>query len=141
VNDSSFPAAVVETPVDVPAVISNVDDAPARPDPTEPEQPKLLPPLPFAVEARIFLSTFATIFLAELGDKTQVTTLLMSAESQAPWVVFVGAGAALVTTSLIGVLVGRWLAKRVSVSVLETSVGILLLGISLALAWDVVQAI
>ena len=54
---------------------------------------------------KIFGSTFITIFLAELGDKTQLATLLMSAESQHPWVVFLGTSAALVTTSLLGVMV------------------------------------
>lgn len=91
-------------------------------------------------EMKIFASTFFTIFFAELGDKTQVTTLLMSAESQSPWIVFLGAGAALVTTSLLGVLVGRWLASRVSEATLKTSVGGLLIGIAVLLLWDVVSA-
>jgi len=91
-------------------------------------------------EVKIFFSTFFTIFVAELGDKTQVTTLLMSAESQAPWVVFVGAGAALISTSLLGVLLGRWLSSRVSPQVLETATGTILLLVSVLLLWDVVSA-
>ncbi len=91
------------------------------------------------VEIKVFTSTFLTIFLAELGDKTQVTTLLMSAESQSPWTVFAGAGAALVLTSLLGVWVGCWMAKRVSAKILERSAGIILLLISVLLVWDVVQ--
>ncbi|MEO0770994.1 MAG: TMEM165/GDT1 family protein, partial [Cyanobacteria bacterium J06649_4] len=79
----------------------------------------------------VFLSTFITIFLAELGDKTQVTTLLMSAESQAPLVVFLGAGSALISTSLIGVLLGQWMAKRVSEKTLDIFAGILLLLITI----------
>ncbi|MFM6075220.1 MAG: TMEM165/GDT1 family protein, partial [Dolichospermum sp.] len=47
----------------------------------------------------VFGTTFITIFLAEIGDKTQLSTLLMSAESHAPWVVFLGSGVALITTS------------------------------------------
>lgn len=90
-------------------------------------------------ELRIFLSTFFTIFLAELGDKTQVTTLLMSAESHAPWIVFAGAGTALVATSLIGVWLGCWLAKRVSAKTLETATGGLLLLVAVLLLWDVVH--
>jgi putative Ca2+/H+ antiporter (TMEM165/GDT1 family) len=90
-------------------------------------------------EMEIFLSTFFTIFVAELGDKTQVTTLLMSAESQAPWVVFLGAGLALVATSLLGVLLGRWLASRVSPKVLETVTGAILLLVSVLLLWDVIS--
>lgn len=86
---------------------------------------------------RVFASTFITIFLAELGDKTQVTTLLISAQSDSPWVVFLGAGAALVTTSLLGVWVGQWLARRVSPQTLDTAAGILLLMITLGLLWDI----
>ena len=85
----------------------------------------------------VFLSTFVTIFLAELGDKTQVTTLLMSAESQSPWTVFVGAALALIATSLIGVLLGRWLSTRVSPRTLDTLAAILLLVIAITLMGDV----
>ena len=91
-------------------------------------------------EIQIFLSTFFTIFLAELGDKTQLTTLLMSAESDAPWIVFIGAGSALVATSLLGVLVGHWLSKRVSVRTLETAAATMLALISVMLFWDVMQS-
>ncbi|MGB3310774.1 MAG: TMEM165/GDT1 family protein [Nodosilinea sp.] len=88
---------------------------------------------------RIFGSTFITIFLAELGDKTQVTTLLMSAQSQAPLVVFLGAGTALITTSLMGVLLGQWLARRVPPATLDTAAGAMLLGITVWLLWDIVH--
>ncbi len=88
---------------------------------------------------QVFLSTFLTIFLAELGDKTQVTTLLMAAESHQPWVVFAGAGTALVATSLIGVWLGCWLAKRVSAQTLEKAAGVLLLLIAAQLCWEVIH--
>ncbi|NJR50085.1 MAG: TMEM165/GDT1 family protein [Leptolyngbyaceae cyanobacterium CSU_1_3] len=87
----------------------------------------------------VFGSTFVTIFLAELGDKTQLATLLMSAESHAPWVVFTGAASALVATSLIGVLVGRWLHTRLSPKTLERATGTLLLVISALLLLDVIR--
>ena len=86
----------------------------------------------------VFASTFITIFLAELGDKTQVTTMLMSAESQSPFVVFAGAGTALIATSLVGVLLGRWLSTRVSEETLDTCAGILLLLITIGLVGDIV---
>ncbi len=87
----------------------------------------------------IFGSTFITIFLAEIGDKTQLTTLLMTAESHAPWVVFAGAGTALVLTSFLGVLLGQWLASRISPRTLEKAAGISLLLISALLILEVLQ--
>ncbi|GAB4189273.1 MAG: hypothetical protein Fur006_30420 [Coleofasciculaceae cyanobacterium] len=88
---------------------------------------------------RIFYSTFFTIFLAEMGDKTQLATLLMSAQSDSPWVVFAGAALALIATSLLGVVIGCWIAKRLSPKTIETSAGALLLFISVMLLWDVVN--
>lgn len=88
---------------------------------------------------RVFLTSFLTVFLAELGDKTQLATLLMAAESDSPWIVFTGAASALVMVSLIGVLLGRWLAGRFSADLLKTAAGASLLVISILLLWDVVH--
>ena len=90
---------------------------------------------------KVFASTYVTIFLAEIGDKTQVTTLLMSAESHKPWMVFAGAGTALVCTSLLGVLLGRWLATKLKPRTLEVGAGITLLIITLGLGWDIFQGL
>ncbi|WP_353933109.1 TMEM165/GDT1 family protein [Okeanomitos corallinicola TIOX110] len=84
-------------------------------------------------------TTFITIFLAEIGDKTQLSTLLMSAESHAPWVVFLGSAVALITTSLLGVLLGGFIASKLSPKTVEKSAGVILLLISLMLVWDVIQ--
>lgn len=88
---------------------------------------------------QVFTSTFVTIFLAEIGDKTQVSTLLMSAEFHKPWVVFLGAGTALVATTLIGVWVGQWLSSRLSPRTLDVAAGIMLALISASLIWEVFQ--
>lgn len=105
----------------------------------EPLQPVVAdsPKKPESV-AVIFGTTFVTIFLAEIGDKTQLATLLMSAESHAPWVVFMGSAAALIATSLLGVLLGSWIASRLSPKTVQKSAGVMLLLISLMLFWDVV---
>ncbi len=88
---------------------------------------------------REFLMAFGTIFLAELGDKTQLSTLLITAESQSPWIVFAGAAAALITTSLLGVVIGRWLARYLSPAALKTATGASLLFIAVLLIWDTVH--
>ena len=87
----------------------------------------------------VFSSTFITIFLAEMGDKTQLVTLLMSAESQAPWIVFVGSALALIATSLIGVSIGYWLSKKLAPETLDLSVAILLLFITVWLISDIIN--
>jgi Ca2+/H+ antiporter, TMEM165/GDT1 family len=84
-----------------------------------------------------FASTFVTIFLAELGDKTQVATLLMSAQSHRPWIVFSGAALALISTSLVGVLVGQWLSKVLKPRTLELATGSILAIVSVLLFIDV----
>ena len=61
----------------------------------------------------------------------------MTAESRNPWIVFAGAGAALIATSLLGVLLGRWLASRIAPRTLERAAGVILLAISAVLLWEV----
>jgi len=87
----------------------------------------------------VFSSTFITIFLAELGDKTQLSTLLMSAESQSPWIVFAGSALALITTSALGVIVGSWIANRIAPKIVARATATILLLISLTLFWDVIH--
>ena len=60
----------------------------------------------------IVITSFSTIFLAELGDKTQLATLILSAQSGRPLIIFLGAALALIITSLLGVLIGRWIANN-----------------------------
>ena len=60
----------------------------------------------------ILITTFSTIFLAELADKTQLATLMLSAQSGRPLIIFIGAALALITTSILGVLIGRWIANN-----------------------------
>lgn len=87
----------------------------------------------------VFSSTFITIFLAEMGDKTQLATLLITAESQSPWIVFAGAATALIATSLLGVLVGYWIARRLPPKTVDLAVALLLLIITGLLIGDVIS--
>lgn len=57
-----------------------------------------------------------TIFLAELGDKTQLATVLFAADSKySPWVVFAAASAALIASSAVAVLLGTAAERYLSV--------------------------
>jgi putative Ca2+/H+ antiporter (TMEM165/GDT1 family) len=55
---------------------------------------------------RVFLTTFGVIFLAEMGDKTQLAAMTMAAQTKRPWAVFIAAALALTAVSAIGVVVG-----------------------------------
>ena len=84
----------------------------------------------------IFITTFTTIFIAELGDKTQIATLMLSAESGKPIIVFLGSSLALISSSVVGVLIGKWISKKISPSTFALSTGALMVIISAFLAFD-----
>jgi putative Ca2+/H+ antiporter (TMEM165/GDT1 family) len=60
---------------------------------------------------KVIASTFRLIFLAKMGDKTQLAAITMVAKTKAPIAVFVGASLALVAVSLVGVAVGAVLTE------------------------------
>jgi putative Ca2+/H+ antiporter (TMEM165/GDT1 family) len=77
------------------------------------------------VSWRLFAQTFGAIFLAELGDKTQLATLLFASGADNPkWTVFFGAASALVVTSAIGVLAGAAVSSYVSPRALQWVAGV-----------------
>ena len=84
----------------------------------------------------IFITTFTTIFIAELGDKTQIATLMLSAESGKPIIVFLGSSLALISSSVVGVLIGKWLSQKISPSKFALFTGALMILISIFLAFD-----
>jgi putative Ca2+/H+ antiporter (TMEM165/GDT1 family) len=103
--------------------------------PDAPDQPT---PPPAATDSpapsswiTVFFSTATTVFLAELGDKTQLAALLLSAQSGRPFIVFVGASLALICSSLVGVLLGRWLSTVMPAHQLERAAGVLMVALGL----------
>lgn len=78
------------------------------------------------MDYKLFLSTFALIFLAELGDKTQLAAMARTASSESgKWVVFAGASAALVVSTLIAVVFGAALTRVVPQNYIRGAAGIL----------------
>lgn len=74
---------------------------------------------------KTFFIVFVSIFLAELGDKTQLATLLFASEKNInKYVVFLGAALALTTTSAVGVLVGDALSNYINQRYLNYAAGI-----------------
>ena len=68
---------------------------------------------------KLFLTVFGTMFLAELGDKTQLTILTYTCSVKNPISVFLGGAVALVLSTLLAVLVGEGLVKVVPVKILH----------------------
>jgi putative Ca2+/H+ antiporter (TMEM165/GDT1 family) len=89
----------------------------------------------------VMATTFTTVFLAEMGDKTQIATLLLSAQSGQTWLVFLGAALALIASSLVGVLVGRALANILPPDRLQKMAGTLMVALGLWLGLQATQSL
>lgn len=77
------------------------------------------------IDWKILATVFGAVFIAELGDKTQLATLLFAADKDvSKWTVFFGASAALIATSALGVLAGGILSEYVSEKTLHLVAGI-----------------
>jgi putative Ca2+/H+ antiporter (TMEM165/GDT1 family) len=85
-------------------------------------------------ELRVFLSTFALLFVAELGDKTQLAVISMTAKHKMPFWIFVGAALALAAVSLLGVLGGELLTRFIPEMVLRKVAAVLFVDMGL-LMW------
>lgn len=80
---------------------------------------------------KIFLTVFAAVFIAELGDKTQLATMLFAADKEVnKFTVFLAASAALVVASAIGVLAGSLLSEYINEKYLHyvAGVGFIIIG-------------
>lgn len=85
------------------------------------------------MEWKLFFTVFASIFVAEMADKTQLVTLLFAADKAvSKWVVFLGSASALVLASAIGVLAGTMLSHVINVRMMSVIAG---LGFILIGAW------
>ena len=67
----------------------------------------------FAMDWKLLVSTFAAVFLAEIGDKTQLATMSLAAGGSSRWVVFAGSALALVAASAVAVLAGEVVSRAI----------------------------
>ena len=79
------------------------------------------------------ITAFALIFIAELGDKTQLSTMLLASKSESIWYTFIGSACALVLSSLLGVLAGSIINKYIPISYIQICSGIAFLIIGILL--------
>ena len=81
----------------------------------------------------LLFSTFVTVFLAEMGDKTQLTTITLSSTTNKPLAVFIGSSLALILATLLGALAGGSIANLIPAFLLKLLSGIVFLIIGIKL--------
>ena len=85
------------------------------------------------MDLRLIATTFTTLFLAELGDKTQLAVLSLTASSRQPLAVFVGAALALLAVTAIGVLVGEGVSRIVPAWLIQKAAALAFIAIGVLL--------
>ena len=84
---------------------------------------------------KLFASTFTAIFLAEMGDKTQLATLSAASGGASRWVVFGAAALALVSTTAIAVAAGEGVSRLVPPIWTKRAAGALFVVLGLLMLW------
>ena len=84
----------------------------------------------------LLISTFTTVFLAELGDKTQIATVVMSGTSKKPLAVFIGSSTALVLATCLGAIIGGSIANVIPSYIIKIVAAIGFLFIGIRLLWS-----
>jgi Ca2+/H+ antiporter, TMEM165/GDT1 family len=90
------------------------------------------------MDLKLLLTTFGMVFLAELGDKTQLATFCFSAECDSRLSVFLGSAGALVLSSLIAVLLGAGVSRLISPATIKLGAGVFFLVVG---AWTIYSAV
>jgi putative Ca2+/H+ antiporter (TMEM165/GDT1 family) len=81
---------------------------------------------------RVFLTIFGSVFIAELGDKTQLATMLFASDKEvSKYTVFLAASAALVVAAAFGVLAGSLISEYISARYLHYVAGVGFIGIGI----------
>ena len=90
------------------------------------------------MDVRLLGTVFVTVFLAELGDKTQLSTMLYaSGSAHQKWIVFAGSALALVASSALATFVGSLLGERLNPRLVSRLAGVAFLAVG---AWTLYKA-
>jgi Ca2+/H+ antiporter, TMEM165/GDT1 family len=93
------------------------------------------------VDLRIIATVFAALFLAELGDKTQLAVISFVASGQPPLAVFSGASLALVASTAMAVLGGQGLLRIVPAEVLQLIAAAIFVIVGVLVGWEAIGAL
>ncbi|HEB12814.1 MAG TPA: TMEM165/GDT1 family protein [Actinobacteria bacterium] len=85
---------------------------------------------------KVFATTFGILFLAELGDKTQLAVFSLSAQHKSPVTVFLGASLALIIVTLIGAFLGGFVSAHIPTKYVQLGAGGLFIIIGVSLVWQ-----
>ena len=86
---------------------------------------------------KLFATVFSTVLVAELGDKTQLATLLYASDAAHPrWTIFLASASALVLASAIGVAAGSLLAEYVSPRIVRWVAGLGFIAVGVWVLWS-----
>ncbi len=86
------------------------------------------------MDVKLLIATFGLVFLAEIGDKTQLAVFTLVARHKQPIPIFIGAALALVLVTAIGALVGQGAAEVIPETFLRRGAAILFVAMA-ALIW------
>ncbi|TVM18747.1 hypothetical protein DPQ33_04550 [Oceanidesulfovibrio indonesiensis] len=79
---------------------------------------------------KLLATTFGTLFVAELGDKTQLACILLTAKTEKPWTVFLGSSMALVLVSALGIVFASFICQYIPTDIVKkvAAIGFILIG-------------
>jgi putative Ca2+/H+ antiporter (TMEM165/GDT1 family) len=87
---------------------------------------------------KLFTLAFGMLFLAELGDKTQLSVITLVAQNKQPLPIFLGASVALIAVTFIGAFFGEVITRYIPTSIIQLVAGILFVGIGIFVLWNAI---
>ncbi|BCV25614.1 TMEM165/GDT1 family protein [Gelria sp. Kuro-4] len=90
---------------------------------------------------KLFGVAFSLLFLAELGDKTQLAVFTLATQHHAPWPIFFGASAALVLVTFLGAFFGSLITRYVPAQYVQLAAGLLFIIMGVGVLWQAAPAV